>query len=137
MLVWWPGEDEFRRRYDEETARSEQSPENRVREAKTKAGDPVIKCMDWNMACDPLPLPALPDLPTLPGAPASTGAENLKIIRIACGNDYLVALTNGGHVLKIDLINTGQGERFEALRNLFRRGVRWQYVRLVFPCASY
>ena len=52
---------------------------------------------------DPTKLPALPDLPDLP-ATGPSGEERRKetrLIKIAACNNYLVGLTNKGHVLKL------------------------------------
>ena len=64
----------------------------------------VIPCQTRELKTGPIKLPPLPDLPDLP-ATGLSGEERRKetrLIKIACDNDYLIGLTNKGHVLKLN-----------------------------------
>lgn len=63
--------------------------------------DQTLERLPWRAASvNYITLPGLPRLPLL--RKGSTG-DFLKIIEIALAFDYIIGLTNGGHVLKFDL----------------------------------
>ena len=68
----------------------------------------VIPCYTWEMNMDPVKLPILPNLPNLPstGLPEEELRKETKLIKIAGFHNTLVGLTNKGHVLKMDKLNT-------------------------------
>ena len=70
-------------------------------------GEVVIPCYTWKMNADPIKLPIPPNLPDLPmtGLPEEEQRKETKLIRIASGGDYLVGLTNKGHVLKMERLH--------------------------------
>jgi SCF-associated factor 1 len=81
--------------------------------------DGVIPCVTWNLQKDPVRLPAIPHLPELRNTGDSGRSdEETQLIQIAGGDQFIIGLTNKGHVLKFaeldDEITTSHG--------------RWEYV---------
>lgn len=74
----------------------------------------IIKCHTWTMiGVEPLKLPELPQLPTL----TSGAVPHPQLVKIAAGDHFIVGLTNGGHVVKMNVPNV-----------LWSNEV-WEYVR--------
>src|SRR5216683_5840864 len=83
--------------------------------------DHRIPCVAWPLRADPLRLPPIPQLPELNHTELSQEerSKTTTLIKIAAFDNYLIGLTNKGHVLKFgDLSN----------ENSFDRTTRWQYV---------
>ena len=68
----------------------------------------VIHCQTRELKMDPIKLPTLPDLPDLlaTGLLQEDRRKETKLIKIAACNDCLIGLTNKGHVLKLDGLET-------------------------------
>jgi SCF-associated factor 1 len=136
IYVWWPGSDPLQAAYDTAVV----SFEERIRQGETglkiqadksdseKDGIPTIPCMPFELDVEPSHLAEIPiDLPELPQPPkddvygesVNLDMERTKIVKLAGGDNFLIALTNRGHVLKYDNL-TNQAE--------YTRG-RWEYVR--------
>lgn len=147
--VLWPsttGED-FERAMSNLNGTLDESGEHKA-SAIQLDGEDVIPCTSLAIAASPLVLPSIPaDLPDLSttreGFEATIDAsgkvveathydEGLKLVRIAAGDNFLIGLTNKGHVLSIDL--TGGGESLpqgsEWLKELWktRRRPGWVYL---------
>lgn len=97
-----------------------------ARAAVTKDGK-EIPCKTWELAMDPVTLPPIPD--SLPKLEHQDGveedgedAEN-RLVHIAGGDNYLVGLTNHGHVLKFgplrDEASVIRGEWIYVSRKVF------------------
>ena len=115
VYVWWPFKGTLGDRYLEGMAELD-------KDESTKAIIPqdgtVIPCHTWEINEDPVKLPALPDLPDLPatGLPEDGRRKETKLIEIAALDDFLVGLTNKGHVLRLDGMNDEHSVRL------------WRYV---------
>ena len=58
-------------------------------------------------------------------------SSRVKLVKIAAGADFIVGLTNRGHVLQLDL--DAGGDRAQSLKELFSsRQRQWTYVRPSF-----
>jgi hypothetical protein len=65
-----------------------------------------IQCYPWGMrGVDPLQLPDLPYADLLPIRPGAPEHFECKLVKIALGGHFIVGLTDGGHVLALDLPN--------------------------------
>ncbi|KDQ10033.1 hypothetical protein BOTBODRAFT_36653 [Botryobasidium botryosum FD-172 SS1] len=94
-------------------------------------------CELWDAHSRLLALPQLPDLPPLPltGYGASLSP---RITQIAAGNDFLVALTNHGHVLKIDLTGGQHANGLTKLQEKIAAGdLGWEYLPLFSTLDGY
>ncbi|KAH8832685.1 regulator of chromosome condensation 1/beta-lactamase-inhibitor protein II [Flagelloscypha sp. PMI_526] len=87
-------------------------------EKKSLDVDGVIQCHPWDFSERQFTI--LPELPSLPSLPSSAEADSgdVKLIKIAGLVDYVVGLTNKGHVLKF-----GPMQDEEAIR-----ANRWEYL---------
>ncbi|KDQ13797.1 hypothetical protein BOTBODRAFT_33233 [Botryobasidium botryosum FD-172 SS1] len=82
-----------------------ESEENTDDTPKAIARDNVIPCAHWEADIIPLELPRLPKLPVLSRDESGTAEAEPRVVKIAAGDQFLVALTNQGHVLKFNLRN--------------------------------
>jgi SCF-associated factor 1 len=94
------------------------------------AGDEIdgeIQCYTWTMeGIEPLRLPELPPLPTL----KAEEVPQPRLVKIAAGDQFIVGLTDGGHVLKLDVSDVNSPNAIKELALLFQQRVRgWEYVR--------
>ncbi|KAA1469035.1 RCC1/BLIP-II [Dentipellis sp. KUC8613] len=83
----------------------------------------IIACAPWALEVDPVRLPAIPSLlPTLPdsGLNAERLAEETRLVKIASFDNYIVGLTNKGHVLKYGPLSDET--------SFTQSGVRWEYL---------
>ena len=117
VYAWWTNSDPFERLYLEAVMPW-------ARPAKT-----VIPCQTKELKLNPIKLPALPDLPDLPdtGLSGEDRGKETRLIKIAAG-DGLIGLTNKGHVLRLDLMDSEDDTWI------------WYYVsenvRALVPCLS-
>lgn len=87
-----------------------------------------LPCECWDVEHHPTKLPPLPaNLPVLhPKTDAEAKEAPPKLVKIAAGDHFVVGLTDGGHVLKLDL----PADNETGLRQLITRGdLQWDYVR--------
>lgn len=102
---------------------------NRGQDTKLPEDSNVLQCAAWELEHDFVELPAIPAaLPVLnaPSVDDRDHPEETKVIRIAAGDDFIVALTNYGHVLKI---NVTPGDSIQQLRDDLRYGKnKWTYL---------
>ncbi|KAF9519464.1 hypothetical protein BS47DRAFT_1468626 [Hydnum rufescens UP504] len=103
-----------------------------MRTAARVSEDRRVPCEAWDLHHDLFELPPIPqNLPTLRADTDATVEEDLRLIKIAAGDQFLVGLTNRGHVLRIDL-ETDDGDLEDGLTTLrlkFRHGERkWEYL---------
>ena len=98
-------------------------------DARGLAEGSEIQCYTWTMeGVEPLSLPEPSGLPNLhqsdDDAPQST-----FLVQIAAGDQFLIGLTNGGHVVRLDLHPINDPEGITTLREQFRKKLRkWEYV---------
>jgi SCF-associated factor 1 len=89
--------------------------------------DGEVPCECWDIQHHPTQLPPLPTgLPTL-----HRSAEDAppRFVKIAAGERFVVGLTDGGHVLKLDLPTSNEAE----LGQIIARGnLQWDYVSRSF-----
>lgn len=114
VYVWWPFSEVVRQR------NTEMDREGNKRAHATTDG--AIPCVLWDLHHNPRRLPALPVLPHLQHFTelGQKEVEETKIIKIAGMDNFLIALTNKGHILKFgDLSNDDSAQMG-----------RWEYVRL-------
>jgi SCF-associated factor 1 len=130
VLIEWPFEGALNDKIQDYHAERAQGPDGG--EDTLKNGSTLLECPTWEIDHVLLELPSIPtDLPHLE---KSTGAayggdsivEELKIVKIAVGESFVVGVTNGGHVLKIDLKFEEDPE--EVRDRLRRRLTQWVYV---------
>jgi SCF-associated factor 1 len=113
VYVWWPLDGAFAEMNQAHADQCDGDPSERVRD-----GDCVVDCRPWEVALDPwLIRPVAASLPKLKEDGGGT-----KIVKIAAGDDFLIGLTEGGHVLKA---NMPQGHA--SFSNALLRP-RWEYV---------
>ncbi|KAG9127297.1 hypothetical protein FRC07_014967 [Ceratobasidium sp. 392] len=90
-----------------------------------------VRCECWDIQHHPTRLPALPSgLPVLHPPKDATAAQDVppKLVKIAAGEDFIVGLTDGGHVLKLDIPTSNEAE----LQQIISRGnLQWNYVSLI------
>lgn len=88
--------------------------------------DGEIQCYSWKMeGVEPLRLPELPPLPALKAGEASQP----RLVKIAAGDQLIVGLTDGGHVLKLDVSDINNPNAIKDLALLFQQRIRgWEYV---------
>ncbi|TFK51824.1 RCC1/BLIP-II [Heliocybe sulcata] len=117
VLIWWPFLDEMARIFDEKSEQMNQSGDKRAE--ATPEG--TIPCVTWDMQSDPHRLPPIPShLPELPhtGDSEENRRKEIRLIKIAGGDNMIVGLTNKGHVLTLRGLN-GPAELPQ---------VRWEYL---------
>jgi SCF-associated factor 1 len=120
-------------------AHDEELDSTPIRRAAARVSeDRRVPCEAWDLHHDLFELPPIPqDLPTFRADTDTTVEEDLRLIKIAGGDQFLVGLTNRGHVLKIDLQTDDDDfeDGFTTLRRNFRHGERkWEYVSLLSHC---
>ncbi|KAG6908970.1 hypothetical protein DXG01_002577 [Tephrocybe rancida] len=96
VFVWWPFSGETEQRIQ---AASTQMNEEGDKEAFVQP-DNSIPCVTWDLNEDPARLPSIPTLPDLPGG--GNEDEPTQLIQIAGLDGHLIGLTNKGHVLKFN-----------------------------------
>lgn len=117
VFVWWPFGDSVQQVVATTNVRMDQEGDKRAH----ATADGAIPCVTWDLHHDPRRLPAIPRLPDLPRPSRAYGEDErqeTKLVKIAGMDNFLVGLTNKGHVLKFgDLSN-----------ELSLEQGRWEYV---------
>ncbi|KAG6910020.1 hypothetical protein DXG01_013744 [Tephrocybe rancida] len=96
VFIWWP--------FSGETAQRIRAINNQMNEQGDKKAsaqpDNSIPCVTWDLNEDPARLPSIPTLPDLPDG----GNEDkpTQLIQIAGLDEHIIGLTNKGHVLKFN-----------------------------------
>lgn len=89
------------------------------------APDGTIQCCNGKVTkLDPI---VLPDLPHLPPLCDMDDACLPRLIKIAAGDQFMIGLTNYGHVLKFDLTGIDNQSTSGELASAFNQR-HWQYV---------
>lgn len=95
VYVWWPYSLEMERELD----RHETQMNGQADKKAEALEDGTIPCVTWDLECQPTLLRPLPKLSEIPDAAIIPKKSDIQIIQIAGFDNYLVALTNYGHVL--------------------------------------
>ncbi|KZS90777.1 RCC1/BLIP-II protein [Sistotremastrum niveocremeum HHB9708] len=104
VLIWWPESGAFGEALEESTRLFDsQIAENDAMRCKAVNG--VVKCMPWDLNLGPVSLPRLPN--SLPPLRPIPNDDALKLVKIAAGENFIIGLTNAGHVLTIGLDDEG------------------------------
>ena len=109
VLVWWPRGsilyDKVRNKnteLDQSDIRPRGTLENEAR--KNKHNGKYIDCYAWDLFADPVRLPPVPvqNLPDLSNTnlPPEKRNEGTKLVKIAAMDNFIIGLTNKGHVLR-------------------------------------
>jgi SCF-associated factor 1 len=117
VLVFWPFSGEIGQLCDEENDAMDERGDCQA----YPTSDRHVPCVAWSLRADPLRIPPVPELPELnyTGLSQEQRQKATTLIKIAAFDNYLIGLTNKGHVLKFgDLSNEYS----------FDRTTRWQYV---------
>ncbi|CUA74633.1 hypothetical protein RSOLAG22IIIB_05641 [Rhizoctonia solani] len=114
----FPFHGSFERELGERTAQAGTLPE-------VKPQGDQVPCVCTDFQHHPTKLPPIPsDLPVLHTDPLKPDAPP-KLVQIAAGDKFVVGLTDGGHVLKLDLPTYDESE----LGRIITRGdLRWNYL---------
>ena len=129
VYVIWPFDHEFGNKNRDRNHQLDQGAG-----AKVVAEDSVIPCNPIDIDAEPL---ALPDIPSdLPRLLPQTDQEppKPKLVHIAAGDNFIIGLTDQGHVLSIDVSSeTPFDTNFLWLRDAFVRKTRtWKYVSMYY-----
>jgi SCF-associated factor 1 len=103
--------------------------ENGGEDARGLSQGSEIQCYTWTMeGVEPLALPELPGLPNLHQSDAGT-TQPTFLVQIGAGDQFLIGLTSGGHVLRLDLHGINEPGGLVTLREQFKKDLRkWEYV---------
>jgi SCF-associated factor 1 len=127
VIVWWPGSGPLLVAYDAARESLNQRANMGEEELRARPTEDMkeIPCHVFELGVEPVQLDDLPpDLPDLPLEEGEKRAVSTRIIKIAGADNTLIALTNGGHVLRYTNL-TSEAE--------YQQG-RWEYVsNSVFP----
>ncbi|KIJ49163.1 hypothetical protein M422DRAFT_161543 [Sphaerobolus stellatus SS14] len=116
VYLFWPFKGKFQE-LDKEKYRYFEGAEQSERPHER---DGVVDCRPWEIALAPIQAPHLNiKLPTLREGEKTS---DQKIIKIAAGDRFLIGLTDGGHVLWLDLPDDD-----ESFHSQFNRP-RWEYL---------
>ncbi|KAJ3878335.1 regulator of chromosome condensation 1/beta-lactamase-inhibitor protein II [Lentinula edodes] len=100
VVVWWPFSDPLRTVIETRMAEMD----NQVENCAHPTNDGLIMCAPWELQTDPVVLPSLPSLPKLFGA--EPDSDTPRIVKIAGFDNAMIALTNQGHVLLFDTLQS-------------------------------
>ncbi|EJD41130.1 RCC1/BLIP-II [Auricularia subglabra TFB-10046 SS5] len=115
VYAWWHGIGELKERIIETTrALAQENPAPADRER-------VVRCAIADIPFDPVHLPVLPELLRLNG-----DQRDVKLVKIAAADLFIVGLTNAGHVLKLDI--TPFRDRQEGNSLAARPLPQWEYL---------
>jgi len=130
VYVWNPAQDQMGAIWETKQVELDQlRGESGGEDARALAQGSEIQCYTWIMeGVEPLVLPELPELPNLhqddAGAP-----QHASLVQIAAGDQFLIGLTNGGHVVRLELHQINDPGGLATLREQFRKKLRkWEYV---------
>lgn len=114
IYVWWPLCEDVMVTFARENAIMDRDESNRAH----LTVDTIIPCVPWDLRHNPRRLPALPSLPNLQYNEEGAHVHDIKIIKVAGMDNFLIALTNKGHVLKFGDLSNERSLQFG----------RWEYV---------
>ena len=130
VYVWNPAQDEMGAMFAAKQVEFDQlRGENGGEDARALALGPEVQCYTWTMeGVEPLVLPELPELPDLHKSNLDA-PQPASLIQIAAGDQFLIGLTDGGHVVRLDLDPINDPGGLAILREQFRKKLRkWKYV---------
>ncbi|KAG9103248.1 hypothetical protein FRC06_011629 [Ceratobasidium sp. 370] len=114
----------FRGSFDQEA--QARMPEAGGEQREVLAQDGEVRCECWDVLHHPTRLPALPSLPTL-HRPTDATAQDAppRLVKVAAGEQFIVGLTDGGHVLKLSLPTSNEAELHQAI---VHGNLQWDYL---------
>ena len=126
VYVWNPALDQMGTAWRTKQAELDQLPGD---DARALAHDGEIQCYIWTMeGVEPLALPELLELPNLHRNDGGASQPTF-IVQIGAGDQFLIGLTNRGHVVRMDLRPINDSGGLATLREQFRKNLRkWEYV---------
>lgn len=130
VYVWHPTRDEMGAVWEAKRVELDQLYwEDHKDDARGLAKGSEIQCYIWAMdGVEPLRLPEPSELPNLHQSDGDAPQPTF-LVQIAAGDQFLVGLTNGGHVVRLDLNPINDPEGVATLREQFRKKLRkWEYV---------
>ena len=83
--------------------------------------DTTVPCVPWSLEMPPTRLPPIPPLPNLPDNGVQEEERRVELIQIAGFDNFLVGLTNMGHVLIFDSLHDETGVPHG----------HWEYVNII------
>lgn len=131
VYVWNPAQDQMDAVFAAKQVELDQlRGENGGEEARAFARGLEIQCYTWVMeGVEPLVLPELPELPNLYKSNNTDAPQPASLVQIAAGDLFLIGLTNGCHVVRLDLDAINEPGGLATLREQFRKKVlKWKYV---------
>ncbi|KAF8315452.1 RCC1/BLIP-II, partial [Clavulina sp. PMI_390] len=133
VFVEWPFDGELG---DKVTSHHETlaQAEGRGKDTTLKEGESALKCAAWELdhpliELPPVPAQGLPVLAKPVGVDDDVPREELKIIKIAAGEHFVIALTNQGHVLKLAAQPERGGDTTQLKEDIKYGRLTWQYLR--------
>ena len=130
VYVWNPAQGQMATIWETKQAELDQlRGENGAEDARALAQGSEIQCYTWTMeGVEPLELPELPELPNLHESDADA-TQSTSLVRIGAGDHFLIGLTSGGHVVRLNLHEINEPDGLPTLREQFRKNLRkWEYV---------
>jgi len=119
VYLFWPTSGTFGELFQANNARLETANDTE----RPHERDGVVQCRPWEINAAPIQAPTVPfGLPTLKG---EKKRDNYKLVKIAAGDGFLIGLTDGGHVLRMNFSND-----FHSFAAQFVRPT-WEYVSLI------
>ncbi|KAG8718049.1 hypothetical protein FRC08_006083 [Ceratobasidium sp. 394] len=114
----------FRGSFDQEV--EARMPEAGGEQSEVLAQGGEVRCECWDVQHHPTRLPALPRLPVLHPSTDATEDAPPRLVKIAAGEHFVVGLTDGGHVLKLNLPTSNEAELHQSI---VHGNLQWDYVR--------
>lgn len=119
VYVWWPFIHPMSICFNEHMEKMDEEGDKFAE----VSDDGVVTCATWDLSYNPFRLPNLPILPELSCVEGEYDSHSKpELIKLAAMDNYLVGLTNKGHVLKFGDLNNETSAA----------SGRWEYVRHTF-----
>lgn len=99
VYVWWPCSDPISTAVNNQFETWDKEHKNRA-----VASENSIPCATWDLSVELFRLPGLPPLLPLLDSDDEEADREITIVKLACFDCHLVALTNKGHVLKYNTL---------------------------------
>ncbi|KAG9098211.1 hypothetical protein FS749_004374 [Ceratobasidium sp. UAMH 11750] len=113
----------FRGSFDQEV--EARMPEAGGEQSEVLAQGGEVRCECWDVQHHPTRLPALPRLPVLHPSTDATEDAPPRLVKIAAGEHFVVGLTDGGHVLKLNLPTSNEAELHQSI---VHGNLQWDYL---------
>lgn len=128
VFVWNPLEGPVGTAVTEREAAFDNLQEDDANDVNGNEIDGIIQCHSWELqGVEPLKLPELPRLPNLTDGEVTQP----RLVKVAAGDQFIIGLTDAGHVVKLDLTDINTPDATTSLGLLFQRRARgWEYLPL-------